>query len=365
MAIHQIIHEKRKELGLTQEQVAAYLNVSTAAVSKWENGLTSPDISLLSPLARLLKTDINTLLCFTEDMTEQEIHHFCERITTLVREKSFAEGFLEAAEKIHEYPHNETLLHSLTLLLDSLLLFTEPSADERRPYEETLTAWYERLSASDDDKVRNSAYYMTASRLIRAGRYDEAQTILNRMPDKEDIMRSVADKALLQVLLYEEQGQPEKAAEDLQRMLLSSLNRTQLLLYKLVDAEVSAGEMQAAERIADKTARMTPLFDLWPYNAYVASLQIAVRKQDANETIRLLKNLLQASQSPWDMASSPLFCRIRKDPPEKSAHPEFLSQILKSDLERDPGYDFLRDREDFKTLLASYPSSTAKTNCTE
>ena len=178
-------------------------------------------------------------------------------------------------------------------------------------------------------------------------------------------MQSVADKALLQVLLYEEQGQPEKAAEDLQRMLLSSLNRTQLLLNKLVDAEASAGEMQAAERIADKTAQMASLFDLWPYNAYVAPLQIAVRKQDADETIRLLKNLLQASQSPWDMASSPLFCRIQKDPPEESAHPEFLSQMLKSDLERDPGYDFLRDREDFKALLASSPSSTAKTNCTE
>lgn len=52
MAIHQIIYEKRKELGLTQEQVAAYLNVSTAAVSKWENGVTSPDISLLPPLGK-------------------------------------------------------------------------------------------------------------------------------------------------------------------------------------------------------------------------------------------------------------------------------------------------------------------------
>lgn len=279
MAIHQIIYEKRKELGLTQEQIAAYLNVSTAAVSKWENGLTSPDISLLSPLARLLKTDINTLLCFTEDMTDQEIHHFCERITTLVREKSFAEGFQEAAEKIHEYPHNETLLHSLTLLLDSLLLFTDPSADERRPYEETLTTWYQRLSASSDDKVRNSADYMMASRLIRSGRYGEAQTILNRMPDKEEIMRSVADKALLQVLLYEEQGQPEKAAEELQRMLLSTLTKAQLLLNKLVDAEAAAGEMQAAERIADKTSQMTPLFDLWPYNAYVAPLQIAVKSK--------------------------------------------------------------------------------------
>ena len=356
MAIHQIIYKKRKELGLTQEQVSAYLNVSTAAVSKWENGVASPDISLLPPLARLLKTDINTLLSFTEDMTEQEIQHFCEKITTLVREKSFAEGFREASEKIHEYPHNETLLHCLTLLLDSLLLFTEPSADERHPYEETITAWYQRLSASSDDKIRNSADYIMANRLIKAGRYDEAQTILNRMPDKEEFMQSVADKALLQVRLYEEQGQPEKAAEALQRMLLSSLNKVQLLLCKLADAEASAGEMQNAECIADKATQMTPLFDLWPYNAYVASLQINVRKQDADETMRLLKELLQASRSPWDMASSPLFCRIRKDPPEKSAHPEFLSQILKSDLEQDPAYDFLRNREDFKALLASCPS---------
>ncbi|MDE7429821.1 MAG: helix-turn-helix domain-containing protein, partial [Lachnospiraceae bacterium] len=340
----------------TQEQVAAYLNISAAAVSKWENGLTSPDISLLPPLARLLKTDVNTLLSFTEDITEQEIHHFCEKITTLVREKGFAEGFQEAAEKIHEHPHNETLLHSLTLLLDSLLLLTDFSADERCSYEETLNSWYQRLSASNDEKIRNSADYMMVSRLIRSGRYDEAQAILNRMPDKADIMQSIADKSLLQILLYEEQGQPEKAAEDLQRMLLSSLTKTQLLLCKLVDAEVSAGEMQAAERIADKIAQMTPLFDLWPYNAFVAPLQISVKKQDADETIRLLKGLLQALQSPWDMASSPLFCRIQKNSSEKSAHPEFLSQILKSDLERDPGYDFLRDREDFKALLACCPS---------
>lgn len=356
MAIHQIIFEKRKELGLTQEQMAAYLNVSTAAVSKWENGVTNPDISLLPPLARLLKTDVNTLLCFTEDMTRQEMHHLCERITTLVREKSYAEGFQEAAEKIREYPHNETLLLSLTLLLDSLLLFTEFSADERHPYEEKLNAWYQRLSESCDDKIRNSADYMMVSRLIRAGRYDKAQTILDRMPDKEMIMQSVADKALLQVLLYEEQGQHEKAAEDLQLMLLSSLNKTQLLLGRLAEAEAAAGNMAAAERIADKSAQMTPLFDLWSYNAYVAPLQIAVRKQDADETIRLLKNLLQASRSPWDMASSPLFCRIQKDPSEKSAQPEFLSQMLLTDLEREPGYDFLRDREDFKALLASFSS---------
>lgn len=356
MSLHQIIQQKRKDLGFTQEQIASYLNVSTAAVSKWENGLTSPDISLLAPLARLLKTDVNTLLCFTEDMSAEEVSHFCERISTLAREKSYAEGFAEASEKIHEYPHNETLLHNLALVLDSLLTLADLPVEEKRPYEEKITAWYQRLMESDDETIRNSAEYLTASRLIRAGRYAEAQVILDRMPDKETILQSVADKGLLQVRLYEEKGEHEKAATDLQRMLLTALNKAQMLLYKLVDIEIVAGNLQTAERIADKTAQMVPLFDLWPYNAYVAPLQIAVTKQDADETIRLLQLLLTASQTAWDMASSPLFSRIQKTPPEKTSQSAFLTQLLKSDLEREPCYDFLRGREDFQALRTACSS---------
>lgn len=36
MPINHVIKEKRKEMGLTQEQVADYLGVSTPAVNKWE-----------------------------------------------------------------------------------------------------------------------------------------------------------------------------------------------------------------------------------------------------------------------------------------------------------------------------------------
>ena len=36
MPMNLVIQERRKELGLTQEQVAEYLNVSIPAVSKWE-----------------------------------------------------------------------------------------------------------------------------------------------------------------------------------------------------------------------------------------------------------------------------------------------------------------------------------------
>ena len=111
MPMNLVIQEKRKELGLTQEQVAKYLNVSIPAVSKWEKGTTSPDISLLAPLARLLKIDLNTLFCFHEDITQQEINLFCKEVGKLVGDKGLEEWFTAVGQKIHEYPHNERLMH--------------------------------------------------------------------------------------------------------------------------------------------------------------------------------------------------------------------------------------------------------------
>ncbi len=40
MPLSTVIREKRKELGLTQEQIAERLGVSTPAVSKWESGVS-------------------------------------------------------------------------------------------------------------------------------------------------------------------------------------------------------------------------------------------------------------------------------------------------------------------------------------
>ena len=58
LSIGKNIQNKRKALGMTQEQVADALGVSIAAVSKWETGGAYPDITLLAPLARLLGSTI-------------------------------------------------------------------------------------------------------------------------------------------------------------------------------------------------------------------------------------------------------------------------------------------------------------------
>lgn len=56
------IAQYRKGKGLTQEQLAEQLGVSSQAVSKWENDQTCPDILLLPDLAKLLGLSVDALL---------------------------------------------------------------------------------------------------------------------------------------------------------------------------------------------------------------------------------------------------------------------------------------------------------------
>lgn len=61
------IAQKRKALGLTQEELAQQLGVSSQAVSKWENDISCPDITLLPALAKALGCTTDALLSGKED----------------------------------------------------------------------------------------------------------------------------------------------------------------------------------------------------------------------------------------------------------------------------------------------------------
>ena len=69
------ISEKRKEKGMTQEELAANLGVSPQAVSKWENNLSCPDISLLPAIAKIFGMSVDELLgaaSATENVGEEK-----------------------------------------------------------------------------------------------------------------------------------------------------------------------------------------------------------------------------------------------------------------------------------------------------
>lgn len=66
MTIGERIKALRKKNGMTQERLAEYLCVSCQAVSKWECGLSCPDLSLIAPLTKLLHVSADELLGIVE-----------------------------------------------------------------------------------------------------------------------------------------------------------------------------------------------------------------------------------------------------------------------------------------------------------
>ena len=62
MALGEKLTQARKAAGLTQADVAAKLNVSRQAVSRWETGETVPNTETLKLLSALFDVSINTLL---------------------------------------------------------------------------------------------------------------------------------------------------------------------------------------------------------------------------------------------------------------------------------------------------------------
>ena len=52
----------RKNKGLTQSELAERLGISFQAVSKWENGATLPEVSILVDLANVLETSVDHIL---------------------------------------------------------------------------------------------------------------------------------------------------------------------------------------------------------------------------------------------------------------------------------------------------------------
>ncbi len=65
----EVICKRRKELGLTQNQLAGSLNISFQAVSKWENNSAYPDIEMLPKLAAVLHTTVDALLGYESAVT--------------------------------------------------------------------------------------------------------------------------------------------------------------------------------------------------------------------------------------------------------------------------------------------------------
>lgn len=349
MQINRIIRDKRKEIGLTQEQIGEYLGVSTPAVNKWESGATYPDISLLPALARLLKTDVNTLLCFHEGLSKQEIGHFCKEVIDTIRQNGFESGFTMVTEKVQEYPSCGSLIHTAAMTLDGALIMSGMSVGDKEKYGRQITVLYERAAKSDEEQIRNRAIYMLASKYMGYGEYDKAQDMLDLLPENDAM-----DKRQLQANVWIKQGKLTEAAELLERKLyLMGIIEIQISFINLADIALKEGNDQEASRLAEVSSEIARLFDLWDYYAFVAPLQVALAKENVQDSISLLKSLLEAAITPWDMKKSPLYRHIAVKASQENSGKLMLPGLL-AELENDSKYAFLHPNPEFQQLIEQY-----------
>lgn len=68
MEFYEKLQRLRTERHLTQEQLATQLYVSRTAVSKWESGMSYPDITLIRDICAILQVSEHELLTASEDV---------------------------------------------------------------------------------------------------------------------------------------------------------------------------------------------------------------------------------------------------------------------------------------------------------
>lgn len=133
LSLNSNIQKYRKQMNLTQEQLAEAMGVTVGAVSKWECGLSNPDIQLIVGLADFFQISVDVLLGY--DWNKKDVTQYAENIRKLCRERKFDEGMAEARKALQKYPNNFQIVY------ESLHIFMcagMAKDNDRRMYETAL-----------------------------------------------------------------------------------------------------------------------------------------------------------------------------------------------------------------------------------
>ena len=168
MKINETIRQRRIERNLTQEQVANYLGVTAPAVNKWEKGTSYPDITTLPALARILETDLNTLLSFKEELTEQEIAIFLNTLSELLEKEGFLKVYEIAMEKIREYPVCYPLLLNVAMFLEGAGMYSKEGKKDLKIHKKEIEALYHRVLNSPGGRKTIFIHYRNSECFIDA-----------------------------------------------------------------------------------------------------------------------------------------------------------------------------------------------------
>ena len=165
------IKSLRKQKNISQEVLANYLGVTFQAVSKWENGATMPDVTMIPAIASFFGVSTDELFDFNRYETEERVMEIC-RLSWKYRhtEPEKAEKILK--DGLAKYPGNEIILNNL--------LYVMRLPDRAQ---EAIELCQALIEGTKYDDVRYDACRILAEAYQSVGEYQLMKAAIEKIPE--------------------------------------------------------------------------------------------------------------------------------------------------------------------------------------
>ena len=200
--IGQRIKQLRRQQGLTQERLADYLGVTDKAVSKWECGLTAPDLALIIPLARILGVSADELLGGKKEEVDAKRMVYDEHYENDMK-YDVRENYQIALQAVKDYPNEYKYLVLLAHAESSMAYASECNEDPEAKYSEEMMQraikHYELvIEECEVVAIREEAIWNLMILYKSMGDHDKALEYANMFPEKSRFTKNHALDVCLQ-----------------------------------------------------------------------------------------------------------------------------------------------------------------------
>ena len=247
MNIGNKIRELRKQRGITQEQLAESIGISFQAVSKWENNIALPDITLVPVLASYFGVSMDELF----DFNLKEIEHAVRIITEKAyqyRESNPAESRRILEEGLKKYPENDILLNNLLYVMDYSV----------KP-DETIAIASKLIEKTNQNDVKYDALRFLAYAYKAKGDLESAEAAIEQIP--EIYFTKLTEKAYLL------SGKAKFEAAEKQKWI--SFENLLQMMWKLAEYYEESGKIDKAIADTKKALNLISIIGNSQFDTYV------------------------------------------------------------------------------------------------
>lgn len=247
MNIGNKIKTLRKQRGITQEQLADSIGISFQAVSKWENNIALPDITLVPAIASYFGISMDELFDFNLEEIENEIKNITAHAYKF-RESDPTKSRKILEDGLKKYPENDILLGNLLYVLN----YSENP-------DETITIADKIIEKTIHSDIKYDALRFLAYAYKAKGDLKSAEAAIQQIP--EIYFTKLTEMAFL--------SSGKTKFESAQKQKWISFENLLQMMCKTAEYYEEIGEIDNAVKELEKAVLLIPILENPAYDDYL------------------------------------------------------------------------------------------------